>query len=315
MRRAASARHHVPWRDPAPPRRRPCRPRTCHGVGTGVLVRRPGRGRRRPARARHRGRSLPTYSCARGQHRGPAGSVLPRDLRRRDLGRAPPTPPSPSSPRLPISPYGGAQLRKEATPTAGRRPDVGARRPPRQPLRARPEARQAPGARLPPVSRPAPPPAAPVCVPFDTIRDYLYVADAAAMAVAGLGAVTDLGQASAEGARQRALHHGRRRARRPAPGHPAPAAGRAGRLAEVALPGARRAAALGGVAADERRWPAPRWSSGIAATLASLEDPVIRYRWRWVLVGREEVALVGVLDGVISKAPGTDSSRNAIGAG
>ena len=90
-----------------------------------------------------------------------------------------------------------------------------------------------------------------VYVPLDTMRDYLFVDDAAAMAVAGLGAVTASRQASAEGARQRALHHGGRRARRPAPGHPAPAAGRAGRLAEVALPGARHPAALGGVAADE----------------------------------------------------------------
>ena len=63
-----------------------------------------------------------------------------------------------------------------------------------------------------------------IYVSLDTRRDYLYVDDAAAMVVAGLDAVSSAG-APPQGARQRALAPRSARSRRPAPHHPAPAAG------------------------------------------------------------------------------------------
>ena len=76
-----------------------------------------------------------------------------------------------------------------------------------------------------------------VYVSLDTMRDYLFVDDAAAMVVAGLDAVTDAGRTGAEGAGQRAIDDHRRRARRPAPDHPASTARRARHLGQCPLPG------------------------------------------------------------------------------
>ena len=124
----------------------------------------------------------------------------------------------------PLSPYGQAKLRSEqlATDFAARTGTAAARRPALQPLRPGQDLAKPQGLVSAAVPRPADPAAAEPLRLAGHERDYLFVDDAAAMVVDALGAVDRPG-ARAQGAGERALHHDRRGARRPAP-HDPPAA-------------------------------------------------------------------------------------------
>ena len=80
-----------------------------------------------------------------------------------------------------------------SSPSSRELRDQGAGRPDLQPLRARPEPRQAAGAGLAAVPAQLTGPAESVYVSLDTLRDYLFVGDAARMVIAGLERVAERG--------------------------------------------------------------------------------------------------------------------------
>ena len=90
-----------------------------------------------------------------------------------------------------------------------------------------------------------------VYVSLDTMRDYLYVDDAARMSVAALDALVGTGGGPRQDPGERALHHDRLDPRRPAPPVQAAATGGARHVRQRTVPGPRPPPALGRLAGDD----------------------------------------------------------------